>query len=247
MQHDYAKQYGEFQKWHWWFRGRRQIIEAILLSKLNGKTANHLLSVGCGPSEGIEWLLPFTGDNGNVVGLDADQIHGYEGPDRVSFVTGLLQEPPLAEHSFDLVLALDVLEHIEDDVTAFARAQRLVKPGGLLLVTVPALPMLWGGQDVVNQHFRRYTKRSLDSLFKGAGLKNYEISYFNTLLFPMAATIRLTSRLLKLNQSDNDLKYSQPGVTNDLLTRIFASERHLVKRTSLPIGVSLVATYTAPV
>lgn len=243
MQHNYAEQYGDFQKWHWWFRGRRQIIEAILRDKLNGKSPSTILSVGCGPSEGIEWLRPFTG--GMILGLDAAIIHGFEAPEKVHFVTGLLEQPPLADNSFDVVLALDVLEHIEDDVAALSAALRLLRKGGLLVVTVPALPLLWGGQDVVSHHLRRYTRGSLDALFKRAGLSNYEINYFNTLLFPLAASVRLTSRVLGLNQSDTDLKHSRPGVTNDLMTRIFASERHVINRLRLPIGVSLVATYTA--
>jgi 2-polyprenyl-3-methyl-5-hydroxy-6-metoxy-1,4-benzoquinol methylase len=246
MQHDYAKQYGEFQKWHWWFRGRRQIIESVLQHKLGDKIPRTILSVGCGPSEGIEWLLPLTKGSGTILGLDADRLHALQTPPGVHFVTGLLQEAPLADSSFDVVLALDVLEHIEDDVAALRGARRLLKKNGLLVVTVPALPILWGGQDVVSQHFRRYTRRSLDTLFKAAGLANYDINYFNTLLFPMAASVRLTTRVLGLNRSDNELKYSQPGMTNNFMARIFGSERHLINRARMPIGVSLVATFTSP-
>lgn len=243
MQHDYAQQYGDFQKWHWWFRGRRQIIESVLQHKLHDKSPQTILSVGCGPSEGLDWLLPLTDDNGIILGLDADKLHAPQTPKQIHFITGLLQEPPLAAEAFDVVLALDVLEHIEDDVAALRSARNLLKKDGLLLVTVPALPILWGGQDVVSQHFRRYTRRSLDTLFKNAGLTNYEINYFNTLLFPMAASVRLTTRALGINRDDNELKYSRPGVTNNFMARIFASERHLINRTRMPIGVSLVATF----
>jgi SAM-dependent methyltransferase len=246
MEHDYAKQYGDFQKWHWWFRGRQRIIDAILKTKLNGKLSQAVLSVGCGPSDGLEWLFPATSPGGMVVGLDADKVHSYQKLEKLHFVTGLLGQAPLADNSFDLVLALDVLEHIEDDVAALKDALRLLRKGGLLLVTVPALPMLWGGQDVVSHHQRRYTRRSLATLFNNAGISGYEINYFNTLLFPLAASVRLASRALGINQADNELRYSRPGFTNNLLARIFGIESALITRTRMPIGVSLVATYTSP-
>jgi ubiquinone/menaquinone biosynthesis C-methylase UbiE len=108
--------------------------------------------------------------------------------ERIStFVVGSLEDAPLADASFDIVLALDVLEHLDDDSKGLREAVRLVKPKGLLLLTVSALPSLWGGQDVVSEHRRRYTKRSFVCLFKNAGLSKYHVQYFNTLFFPLVA------------------------------------------------------------
>lgn len=95
-----------------------------------------------------------------------------------------MEAVPLATGSFDAVLALDVLEHLDDDTADLREAARLVKPGGLLLVTVPAFPSLWGGQDVVSHHRRRYTRPAPRQLFYRAGLPVPRATHFNTLLFP---------------------------------------------------------------
>jgi SAM-dependent methyltransferase len=181
------------EEWHWWFRGRRKIIESILSDELTAGQ-RRVLSVGCGAADGLAWLLPFAGSHGKVVGLDVDPTHARNLNGNVEFVVGSLEDAPLADASFDIVLALDVLEHLDDDSKGLREAVRLVKPKGLLLLTVPALPSLWGGQDVVSEHRRRYTKRSFVRLFKNAGLFKYHVQYINTLLFPLVAAVRLSRR-----------------------------------------------------
>jgi hypothetical protein len=122
-----------------------------------------------------------------------------------------------------------------------------VKPGGTLLITVPALPSLWGGQDVVSEHRRRYTKRTLSRLFDDAGLSGYRIGYFNSLLFPVAASMRLTRRAVGLgNRARSDFEDNKPGVVNDMLAGVFGLERLLVKHAMFPIGLSLIGTYKQP-
>jgi SAM-dependent methyltransferase len=243
MKKDFAKLYGDLETWHWWFRGRRRIIESILRSELT-VASKQILSVGCGPAEGLAWLLPFAGPEGKVVGLDIDPMHAQTLRNGVGFVVGSLQDAPLTDESFDVVLALDVLEHLDDDSRGLAEAVRLVKHGGLLLLTVPALPSLWGGQDVVSEHRRRYTKRSLVRLFRDAGLAQYRISYFNTLLFPVAAAVRLSRRSSGLgSRPRSDFEDNRPGLINDALAWVFGSESRLRNYLPMPIGVSLVATY----
>jgi SAM-dependent methyltransferase len=151
-----------------------------------------------------------------------------------------LEQPPLRPGSLDGVLLLDVLEHLEDDARGLAQAARLLKPGGALVVTVPAGPSLWGRQDEVSHHYRRYTRRDLLSLFARAGLARPELTHFNTFLYPPIAAIRWGRRLLGLKASDqSDFEGSHPGPVNDLLERIMAAERHLLGRVPLPVGVSL--------
>jgi SAM-dependent methyltransferase len=243
MKKHFAEQYGDLEEWHWWFRGRRRIIESILSRELTvGR--RRILSVGCGPAEGLAWLLPFAGSGGKVVGLDIDLTHARNINGNIEFVVGSLEDAPMQDASFDIVLALDVLEHLDDDSKGFREAVRLVKPKGLLLLTVPALPSLWGGQDVVSEHRRRYTKRSFVRLFEAAGLTEYQVQYFNTLLFPLVAAVRLTRRSAGLSgRHRSDFDDNRPGFVNDTLAWVFSTESRLRNYLPMPIGVSLVATY----
>lgn len=252
MKHAFAEQYGDLERWHWWFRGRQRIVAAVLRHELaaqalNGHGGRAVLSVGCGPAEGLDWLLPFAGPRGRVVGLDIEPLHARRLPEQVGFVIGSLERAPFADQTFDVVLALDVLEHLDDDRAGLAEAVRLVKPGGLLLLTVPALPSLWGGQDVVSEHRRRYTKRTLTRLFAAAQLANYQVQYFNTLLFPAAASVRWARRALgQANRPQSDFAQQRPGVLNDLLTWVFSLESRFINYAPTPIGVSLLAKYRPP-
>jgi SAM-dependent methyltransferase len=266
MKDYYAAQYGNLEQWHWWFRGRRRIIEAVLRRELSKETALSIASVGCGPAEGLAWLTPIAGPNGRVVGLDADPLHAPRPASGLLFVVGKLEAAPLAPGSFDAILALDVLEHLDDDAAGLREAARLLKSGGLLLVTVPALPSLWGQQDVISHHRRRYTRRALCDAFARARLPRPCFMYFNTLLFAPIAAVRWVRRALGLAKrlhgdfDDNgpglircdqaaapdrrlhsDFEDNRPGLINDLLAAVFAIERHLIGRVPMPVGASLMA------
>src|SRR4030095_14721869 len=114
MKKRFAEQYGDLEEWHWWFRGRRKIIESILSDQLIAGQ-RRVLPGGCGPAAGLAWLLPFAGSLGKVVGLDIDPTHARNLNENIEFVVGSLEDAPLADASFDVVLALDVLEHLDDD------------------------------------------------------------------------------------------------------------------------------------
>jgi SAM-dependent methyltransferase len=256
VEEQFAAKYQELERWHWWFQGRQRILESVLRSELGrmrapAGAALRLATIGCGPPEGIGWLASALGAKGVVIGLDADPSGALRAmrsvaasplPSGVAFVFASAERTPLRSASCDAVLALDVIEHLDDDAAALVEAARLVRPGGFLMVTVPALPSLWGNQDVVNHHKRRYTSRSLDQAFRKARLDVSWQSYFNTALFPAVAGVRWTRRLLgRTDSADSDFESGSPGVLNDLLTTLFAAERHLVGRVRLPIGVSLIA------
>jgi SAM-dependent methyltransferase len=246
MRRQYAEQYASLEQWHWWFRGRQRILEAVLCRELKEGHSSSIVSLGSGPAEGLRWLERFAAPTGRLVGMDADPLHGRHVGDRCLFVIGRAEAVPLASRSFDLVLALDVLEHLDDDTPALREAARVVKPGGLLVVTVPALPSLWGRQDVVSDHRRRYTKRTLRQSFTRAGLPAPWTTYFNTLLFPPVATVRWARRALGIaDRPGSDFDDSRPGMTNDLLAAVFMAEQHVVGRIPLPVGVSLLAMLRA--
>lgn len=242
MKREFADRYGKLEQWHWWFRGRQQILEAVLSRELAGRTPLSIVSVGSGPSEGLAWLMKLAGPSGRVVGLDSDPHHARCQRPGLEYVVGKLEASPLAAGSFDVVLALDVLEHLDDDVTGLREIVRLLKAGGLLLVTVPALPSLWGGQDVVSNHRRRYTRQTLRQTFVQAQLAPQYMTYFNTILFPPIAAVRWVRRALGLaHRPRTDFDDNRPGLTNDLLEATLAVERHIVGRVTMPVGVSLLA------
>ncbi len=243
MKREFAEQYGNLEAWHWWFRGRQRILETVLRRELAGRAPVSIASVGCGPAHGLTWLSPLAGLDGRVLGLDADPLHAPRSGLGVEYVVGKLEAAPLSSETFDVVLALDVLEHLDDDTAGLREAARLLRSGGLLLVTVPALPGLWGGQDVVSYHRRRYTRRTLYQVFTRAQLPRPYVTYFNTLLFPPIAALRLVRRALGIaHRPRSDFDDNDPGLMNEVLAAVLALERHLVRRIPMPFGVSLLAT-----
>lgn len=251
MQRDFAANYADLEQWHWWFRGRQRILESVVaraLAASGSKGGHRIVSVGCGPPDSLRWLLPFAGPGGVVVGLDADPSGALRAaskghpPQEVGLLIGRLEDPPVRPGSCDAVLALDVIEHLDDDARGLNEAAQLLAPGGVLIVTVPALPSLWGNQDIVSHHRRRYTRRTLRETFRRAGLEAPRLFFFNSLLFAPIAAVRWSRRLLGASTGEHtDFKGARPGLVNDLLTGLFAAERHVLARASFPVGVSLLA------
>jgi len=237
---NYASGYGDYQKWHWWFQGREQVLRKLLHTHLSVRRSRRIASLGCGPGEGLTWLLEFAGPAGKVFGCDVHPSQGC-GSD-VEIVGGTLESLPFASAIFDVVLLLDVLEHLDDDISALTEAARVLKPDGVLLVTVPAMESLWGGQDLVSHHRRRYSLRDLRELFRRSRLPRAKISYFNTILFPPVAAVRWTRALLgRANRPRTDFEDNHPGFMNNVLAAVFGFERYLVGRVPMPFGVSLLA------
>jgi SAM-dependent methyltransferase len=209
----------EHEARHWWFQGRRRLL-ARLLDRLALPPGARVLDVGCG-----------TGANGPVlaagrfaVGADASPIP--LGLGRSAYAARLRADGsalPFADRRFDLVCALDVLEHLDDDAGAVRELRRVLRPDGVLIVFVPALRLLWGRQDEVSHHRRRYSRRDLRVLIAGAGLRIDRLTFFNTLLFPPILAARLAMRLAppRALRSENDLGggSGQPGRRPDFFCR----------------------------
>jgi len=243
MDPEFAARYADLANWHWWFRGRERILARVLRRELAPGADRRVLAIGGGPPERLSWLREFSGPRGEVLNLDVDPIHARTPPPGVHHVLGDLLEPPFVRSCIDVVLALDVIEHLDEDAVGLQAAARLLRPGGLLLATVPALPSLWGPHDVINRHRRRYTKRTLRKAFAEAGLPPPRVTYFNALFFPFVAAVRWTRRALGVAASlDSDVGVHGPGFVNDLMSRAFGLEGHVVSRVSLPVGVSLLAS-----
>ena len=227
------KMYQEFQESHWWFRVRDNLLKDI--AKKYWKPNSHVLDFGCNYGSAVKMLNDLGYD---TFGVDVSEYaieHGRSNNIKNIFVDKEKVFPP---ESFDAVISLDVLEHIEDDKSAFARINSILKPGGIIVVMVPTFMFLWGVQDETAQHFRRYTLPGLIKVSSQAG--NFEIikkSYFNTFLFLPIAVFRLISRLfnIKSRDSDNDINNR---FLNAIFFQVFDLERKLLRYVDLPFGVS---------
>ena len=141
----------------------------------------------------------------------------------------------------DSVVAINVLEHIEDDVRALQIVNRKLKPGGRTLLSVPAYMWLWGQQDAVNQHCRRYTLRELRQKLQAADFTIERMTYFNTFLFPPIAAIRLIARHSdRPHRKEGDFAYARKS-SNAVLLTLFAAERLFLRYLNFPFGVSIFA------
>lgn len=148
---------------------------------------------------------------------------------------------------FDLITLLDVFEHIDDDRAAARVVRDLLRPGGVLIASVPALPLLWSDHDVANHHFRRYVRRDFRELLLGAGLVIERLTYFTSLLLPLVAAQRLLSRLRRgiPERSEYPVRVP-PAPLNRALLGVMGLERALLRRLDLPLGSSLIAVCRRP-
>lgn len=234
MDPDYLARHIEEDRRHWWFRGRLTVILAVLRHVLPPRRLR-LLELGCGTGNVLVALTEF----GEAVGMEVDPrliaVARAAGADvrRGALPEDLAVEPGWA----DVVLLLDVLEHLDDDGAALGTARRALGADGLLVVTVPAYGWLWSGHDVALGHRRRYTAARLVRLVGAAGFEVVHTSYFNTLLFPFVALGRAWKRLRASREHDLE---RPPAALNGALAWIFALERFVVPRAPLPFGTSVV-------
>jgi SAM-dependent methyltransferase len=224
---------------HWWYRGRRRIVRAQLAGLHLPRDAQ-LLDAGCGSGQ----LLSLLSEFGLPTGVDPDPesvacaaARGYD------VAEAGLPDLPFADASFDACTCLDVLEHLYDDAAALAELARVTARHGYVVVTVPAYEALWSAHDEANEHLRRYRARDLRALAGRAGLSTERVTYFNTLLLPPAAVVRIAERLRRhprpATTSDLDLT---PRSLNRALEVPLRIEAAVLRRGArLPAGLSLLA------
>ncbi len=233
---------------HWWWIGRKNIIKSLLNAK-RVRSKNIILDAGCGTGSNIIFFNQF----GTTYGIDISpiatkfcQIRGIK-----NVVTGDVSKLPYKNNFFDIVSCMDVLEHIENEEKVIKEIFRVLKPGGELLLTVPALPFLFSKHDNAQGHFRRYNRKYLRKMLLLSGFEEERISYFNTLLSFPIIILRLLSKFESFSSlADFDAKMNydiyKAHVFNNLLTSIFSLEAKILKRMDLPFGVSIVAFYKKP-
>jgi len=241
MDRDYERQTHAAEDRHWWYRGRRTVLERVIAGLGLPERAS-ILDAGCGSGRNMVELARY----GPVTGVELSRTSVELARARAvgEVIEGSVLEMPFADGTFDLAVSLDVIEHLEDDLAALRELRRTVKAGGALLVTVPAYQWLWSGHDVINHHHRRYTRRSLRAVAERAGWRQVRTTYFNSLLLPVAIVLRVLDRFnRKTTESSLDL-WVPPQPFNWLLERPLALEAALIARGGrIPAGLSLLAVF----
>jgi SAM-dependent methyltransferase len=239
--HTYSIMYEEEEK-HWWFVGRRRILREFVHGALNGTRGNaRILDVGCGTGANLEMLREF----GDAEGIDvSDEALDFCRARGLSNVRkGDAERLPHSDATFDLVTALDVVEHL-DDHAGLREIWRVLKPGGQALVFVPAFMFLWGVQDDISHHRRRYTLDSLTGAAQAAGFRVKRATYANITFFVPVAIGRALMRVTGLKpRSENEINIA---ALNGVFGRLFGAERFWLRRRRFPFGVSIIAVLEKP-
>ena len=227
---------------YFWLAGKRRIAFTLLRQSLGAPEESmnrRVLDVGCGPGHELQDLQPF----GICCGLDASfpalQRCQQEHAGAPWLICASGDRFPFQDHSFDLVVMLDVLEHIEADAECLRECTRVLKPGGRLLLTVPAFQWLWGTHDEQYGHKRRYTVPELRRKVTGAGFAIDQVTYVEWIFtLPLWLMRRMKQRIPFLARQDDFIRV--PGWLNAWLTWLIGLETVWLRRHSLPLGVSIV-------
>jgi SAM-dependent methyltransferase len=223
---------------HWWFCARRKILTSVLKQFAPKHDGLRVLEAGCGTGGNLHMLSTFGQLDAFELDDEARAIAKAKLP--MDIKSGMLPDQiPYGEGKFDVVVAFDVIEHVEKDIESLASLGRQLAPGGRLVMTVPAMPWLWSKHDETHHHFRRYTSNHLNETLLKAGLKPVRISYFNTLLFPLIVGLRLVRKAFGITETADDAMPSKS--VNNILKSIFGFESNWVGKVSMPFGISLLA------
>jgi len=227
--------YEGFEDDQWWFVGKRLLVRALLGDRA---PRGRLLDLGCGMGgllREFEDTARCFGADRSAYALSVCRDKGAHGLARADLLA-----PPFRDASFDTLLAVDVIEHLDDDVGFLRRAATLLEPDARFVIVVPAFPMLWSQHDETFQHRRRYTARGLESAVRAAGLMPMRTTYLHTLIFPVALVWRVASRRLGLGRfaPPHDF-WPIPSWLNRSLARGYRLEACWLRRFDLPVGVSV--------
>lgn len=235
MQHTYPILY-KLEESHWWHIGRRRIIASFVKQICEQVTDRRprILDVGCGTGGNLKLLSQFGDAEGVDISPDALAFCRVRGLNKVKL--GAAEDLPYDDGTFDLVTALDVVEHLDDDVAGLREMRRILRPGGRILIFVPTFMWLWGVQDDISHHRRRYRLPELRRAVTQAGFEVERTTYANITFLPPTFVGRMLMRLTGFKpESEAHINIS---ALNPLFARILGAEATFLKFMNFPIGVS---------
>jgi SAM-dependent methyltransferase len=223
---------------HWWFSGRRRILESVI-QRLSLPANARILELGSGTGGNLAMLARFGRVTAVEMNATARAISKAEGIVQDIRAGSLPDQLPLGGEMFDLIGLFDVLEHIEEDDAALDVIRRHLAPGGSLIVTVPAFAWMWSAHDEICHHKRRYAKAELHTKLAAAGFVASRLTYMNMLLFPLAVLVRVAGKVLNRPKASGEM--TPPFLLNEVFTKLFGWESRLLAWADLPFGLSLLA------
>jgi SAM-dependent methyltransferase len=224
----------ELEDEHWWFQGRKELVLSLLQRHLPCDNPR-ILDVGCGTGG----MLAGYQELGQALGVDtAEEAAHFCHLRGLDMMLGSGTELPFADESVDVVSALDVIEHVDDDRGILAEMHRVCRRNGILLLTVPAFQFLWSNHDVLNHHKRRYVRQGIAKLLDGTGFEPLKLSYYNSFLLP-AAVLRKWVLRVRNHGTESHLEYV-PRPINGIFRKILELEGPVLARGDFPVGASII-------
>jgi SAM-dependent methyltransferase len=229
----------EVEDHYWWYRGMREFLRSLLARYAPPNAM--ILDGGCGTGANLQLLQAY----GTAIGIDlSDKAIGFSrarGIPAERTLLASLNDLPFRDDYFDLAISFEVICNIPDDAATFKEIARALKPGGRLIVTLPAYQWLWGMHDVAVGHQRRYSARDLREKMSAAGFEIERLTHANMLFFPMIVAERLTFRAPRDGCDVHSDLTPLPGFVNTALSALFTIEMQVAAQMDLPYGVSLIA------
>jgi SAM-dependent methyltransferase len=242
---DYFEMMAEVAEQHWWYRSRRRLLARLLAGRLRADGV--ALDVGCGTGETLTALE--AAGAGTAIGTDLSPLAlalGARARGRRTVAVALAEGLPFADDRADCIVAMDVIEHLDDDVLALRELLRVARPGATVYLTVPAYQFLWSEHDVRAAHRRRYTASMLERSARAAGIDVERISYYNSFLVVPAVLLRRTPLRRLGRDTDEETSMMHPLVDRLFLALARLEQRWLVRH-RVPFGLSIVLVGRAPV